>query len=425
MKYRIETLGCKVNQYETAALEEILQKAAYEKTEGMADVCIVNTCTVTHAGDRKSRQWISRFKRENPEAIVVVMGCYAQIAHEELKQRPDVDLLIGTQDKDRLPELIEHVKRHGPTDAVQEIPGDALFTELTVGDTHEHTRATLKVQDGCNQFCSYCIIPIARGPVRSRSFSAVKEELARLADAGFREVVLTGIHLASYLDDTKRLIDVIELANDTEGIERIRLSSLEPKIVTDAFADRLRDVEKLCDHFHLSLQSGSDAVLSRMNRKYTTDDYRKSLSRLRDVFPNAGLTTDIICGFPGETQEEWEESLQFAKEADFSRIHVFTYSKRAHTKAALMKEQVPNEVKKQRNAEMTALGHALAADFHRKQIGKKLSVLVEERLPSGCWSGYAKNYVPVHLEGQTAPNQILTVEIVDAAEDYAIGRPVL
>lgn len=425
MKYRIETLGCKVNQYETAALEEILNDAGYTKSDGRADVCIINTCTVTHTGDRKSRQWISRFKRENPDSITVVMGCYAQMAHEELKTRPDVDLLIGTQDKDRLPALLEHVRLHGPLDAVEEIPEDALFTEMTVGDTHERTRATLKVQDGCNQFCSYCIIPLARGPVRSRSFSAVKEELERLAAAGFREVVLTGIHLASYKEDSRSLIDVIALANETKGIDRIRLSSLEPKVITDSFVERLKGMEKICDHFHLSLQSGSDTVLRRMNRKYDTERYSESLERLRRAFPNAGLTTDIICGFPGETEEEWKDTMRFAEQAEFSRIHVFTYSKRSHTAAALMPDQVPEPVKKARNAEMTALARKLSTRFMEKQRGRTLEVLLEEQAQDGSWVGYAENYTPVHIQTEACANAILPVKIVGVKEDYVTGAPVI
>lgn len=414
-----------MNQYETAAIEEILTKAGYEKSDDIADVCIINTCTVTHAGDRKSRQWISRFKRENPEAITVVMGCYAQIAHEELKNRPDVDLLVGTQEKDRLPELLDHVRLHGPLDAVEEIPGDAFFTELTVADTHERTRATLKIQDGCGQFCSYCIIPIARGPVRSRSFLAVKEELERMARAGFREVVLTGIHLASYGEQDKRLIDVIELANETAGIERIRLSSLEPKIITDAFVARLQGVEKLCDHFHLSLQSGSDPVLKRMNRKYTTQQYFESLQRLRRVFPNAGLTTDIIAGFPGETEQEWQESLAFVRRAGFSRIHVFTYSKRSHTAAALLDGQVDERIKKLRNAEMTELGQALTKNFMQEQAGRTLEVLVEEQNSKGLWTGYARNYVPVQIRSEARQNEILTVQVDTVHDDFVTGIPIL
>lgn len=422
--YKIVTLGCKVNQYETAAVEELLAKEGYEKTEKAADVCIINTCTVTHTSDRKSRQWIARFRRENPDAVVVVMGCYAQVAQEELQARNDVDLIIGTKDKDLLPQLLKEREETGRRSLVRDFSSDTDYTEMEISQAHERTRATLKVQDGCNQFCSYCIIPFARGPVRSRSYGAVKEELQRLAAAGFKEVVLTGIHLASYADKAHRLTDIIALAQQTEGIERIRLSSLEPKIVTESFVTRLLASPKLCDHFHLSLQSGSDTVLARMERKYTTEDYRNSLERLRKAYPQVGLTTDIIAGFPGETDEEWEETLRFVKDCRLSRLHVFTYSPRKGTRAAAMPKQVRPEIKKARNAQMIALGHKLSDAFLQQQIGHTLEVLTEEEKEPGIWTGYAKNYVPVEIAANTGPNVIKAVRIVDTQGEFALGAPV-
>ena len=422
-KYRIETLGCKVNQYETQAIEEILKKIDYTSAEEgeEADVCIINTCTVTHTGDRKSRQWISRLKRENPDAKIVVMGCYAQVAADELETRPDVDLLIGSKNKEELPHYLECLERgEGPINAVTPMDNRSAFADLTVTETHEKTRATLKVQDGCSQFCSYCIIPYARGPVRSRDFEEVRTELKVMAEKGFKEVVLTGIHLASYGIDTEKetLIDVIRLAQETEGIERIRLSSLEPGIITEEFMDAVKDMDKLCDHFHLSLQSGSDSVLERMNRKYTTTQYKAAIDRIRAVYPHAGITTDIICGFPGESEEEWKETMEFVKTIGFSRIHSFNYSPRKHTPAQKMPGQVLPDVKKARHQELTALAKKMEADFFNRQIGREVDVLVEEEISTGVFSGYTTNYIPVHIEGNLAHNEIVTVTLLENQGDF-------
>lgn len=411
--YRIETLGCKVNQYETTAIEEILREAGYGKHEGedSASVCIINTCTVTHTGDKKSRQWISRFRRENPEALVVVMGCYAQVAHDQLAERPDVDLIVGTKDKEKLPQLLEEAKRSAQAvDAVSTLDAKTEFAPLDIQSAHERTRATLKVQDGCNQYCSYCIIPYARGPVRSRDFGSIREELARMAELGYKEVVLTGIHLASYGKDLaeNQLVDVIRLAEETEGIERIRLSSLEPGIVTDDFVREISEFTKLCDHFHLSMQSGSDTVLARMKRRYTTEEYAQSIARLRSAYPNAGITTDVICGFPGETESEWQETMDFVRRIGFSKLHVFAYSPREGTPAAKMADQVRSDVKKARSAELTALGKQLAREFLERQVGRPLSVLLEENEGDG-WTGHSKNYCQVRVQGEFQENQILEI----------------
>lgn len=428
--YKIETLGCKVNQYETTAIEEILQRAGYvaQAPEREASVCIVNTCTVTHTGDKKSRQWISRFRRENPDATIVVMGCYAQVAHDVLESRPDVDLIVGTKEKEHLPALIEKARESaGALNAVTPLDRDMVFAPLELSGQHERTRATLKVQDGCSQFCSYCIIPYARGPVRSRGMASVKEELSRMAALGYKEVVLTGIHLASYGKDTEdgSLLEVIRLAQETQGIERIRLSSLEPGSVTDSFVAGLLEFPKLCDHFHLSLQSGSDAVLRRMNRRYTASEYFASIERLRCAFPNAGLTTDVICGFPGETEAEWEETMRFVREAKFSRLHVFSYSPRHGTPASAMKDQVDPAIKKQRNAELTALGQELTENFLRAQVGAKLLVLVEEPVSEEVFSGYATNYSHVHVQGAVSPNEIVRVKITGVEDALLLSAPVV
>lgn len=426
--YRIETLGCKVNQYETQAIEEILQQEGYfqAKDAEPADVCIVNTCTVTHTGDRKSRQWISRLKRENPRAKIVVMGCYAQVAADELIERPDVDLLMGSNNKESLPHYLECLERgEGPINAVTPMDRKTTFSDLTIADAHERTRATLKVQDGCNQFCSYCIIPYARGPVRSRDFEDIKEELARMAEKGFKEVVITGIHVASYGKDSgdKRLIDVIRLAQDIEGIERIRLSSIEPGIITDAFVEELATMPKVCDHFHLSLQSGSDTVLKRMNRKYTTAQYKEAVERLRRVYPNAGMTTDVICGFPGETDDEWNETMDFCKEIQFSKIHVFSFSPRKNTPAQKMPEQVLPNIKKERSHALGELSKDMQKAFYNSQLGRSVDVLLEE--PHGdtqYYSGYTTNYIPVLVEAADAHNTIMQVRLEEIQGDYLLGK---
>lgn len=284
------------------------------------------------------------------------------------------------------------------------------FAPLDIQSAHERTRATLKVQDGCNQYCSYCIIPYARGPVRSRDFESIREELARMAELGYKEVVLTGIHLASYGKDLaeNQLVDVIRLAEETEGIERIRLSSLEPGIVTDDFVREISEFTKLCDHFHLSMQSGSDTVLARMKRRYTTEEYAQSIARLRSAYPNAGITTDVICGFPGETESEWQETMDFVRRIGFSKLHVFAYSPREGTPAAKMADQVRSDVKKARSAELTALGKQLAREFLERQVGRPLSVLLEENEGDG-WTGHSKNYCQVRVQGEFHENQILEV----------------
>jgi len=337
-KVAFYTLGCKVNQYETEAMEEIFEKNDYVivNSDEIADIYVINTCTVTNLSDRKSRQFISRAKKLNKDAIIAVVGCYSQVSPDEVEKIEGVDVIIGTTERNRILELCEKAKvENQRINIVRNIKSQKEFEPINIDDIKSKTRAYIKIQDGCSQFCSYCIIPYARGPIRSRSLDEIVEETQKLANAGFKEVVLTGIHVASYGKDTDKtpLVKVLEEVGKVKGIDRIRLSSLEPTLIDENFMKSILKIGKVCDHFHLSLQSGSDTVLKRMNRKYTTSEYRNIVSIIRKYMPNAGITTDIIVGFPGETEDEFNETLDFVKEIGFSRIHVFKYSPRKGTPA--------------------------------------------------------------------------------------------
>lgn len=342
------TLGCKVNQYETNAMIEQFMEKGYEivEFEEKADVYIINTCTVTNMADRKSRQMLRRVKEMNEEALVIACGCYAQVAKEELEKIPEIDLIYGTNEKNKMAEYVEEYinsvedKRKQKKEVVTDVMYQKEFLDFGTTSYTEKTRAVIKVQDGCDRFCSYCIIPYARGHVRSRKIESVVKEVSKIAEEGIKEVVITGIHIASYGKDfkeKKELIDLLEEINKIEGIERIRLGSIEPTLITEEFLKRLTKLEKICDHFHLSLQSGCDQTLKRMNRRYTTEEFRKSTELLKKAYPNVALTTDIIVGFPGETEEEFEKTYQFLKEIDFYKMHIFKYSQRKGTKAAVMR----------------------------------------------------------------------------------------
>lgn len=427
------TLGCKVNQYETEAMAELFQKNGYTvvNTEDKADVYVINTCTVTNLGDRKSRQFIRRAKRMNKDAIVAVVGCYVQVSPDEVFEIEDVDLVIGTSDKNKIVELCEEVKeKNKRMKIVEDIMKVREFEEMSIDEVKGKTRAFIKIQEGCNQYCSYCIIPYARGPVRSRNLENIVREVGKLGQKGFKEIVLTGIHVASYGKDLGdiRLIDVIEAIHYVEGIERIRLSSLEPTIITEDFMNRLSKLPKVCDHFHLSLQSGSNTVLKRMNRKYTTEEYLSIVKLIRKYMPDVGLTTDIIVGFPGETDEEFEETYDFVKEVGFSRIHVFKYSPREGTPAAKFKNQVDGTIKTERSKKLIELGERLTKTFNERFVGKIMDVLFEEEVKgkSGLMEGYTTNYIRVaalgdnSIEGRILPVRMdrisgenLTGEIVN------------
>lgn len=399
------TLGCKVNQYDTEAMVELFQKNGYKvvNSSEIADVYVINTCTVTNLGDRKSRQFIRRAKKNNPESIIVVVGCYAQIASEEVLEIEGVNLVIGTNERNKIVELVESVDINEKINFVNNIMEVNEFEELSIEKVKGKTRAFLKIQEGCNQFCTYCIIPYARGPIRSRKIENIISEVKRLANNGFKEIVLTGIHIASYGKDlgNKSLIDVIKEVHKIEEIERIRLSSVEPNLLTENFIEEIKSLSKFCHHLHLSLQSGCNETLKRMNRKYTTEQYRNTVLNLRKAIPDIAITTDIIVGFPGETDEEFNETYEFVKEIEFSQIHVFKYSPRKGTPAAKFKNQIHPDIKSFRSEKMIKLAGELTRKYCERFIGETLDVLFEDRLnyEKNIIMGLTKNYINVAAIG--------------------------
>ena len=404
LKVALHNLGCKVNAYETEAMAQKLEDAGYEIVpfNEKADVYIINTCSVTNMADRKSRQMLHKAKKMNEDAVVVAAGCYVQTATEKLLEDLSVDILIGNnKKKDIVEELQKYFDDNKYNKNVIDINATNEYEELELATVTEHTRAYIKIQDGCNQFCSYCIIPYARGRIRSREFDNIKQEVTELAQKGFKEIVLTGIHLSSYGNNENKLIDVVEMIAGIEGVERIRLGSLEPNIVTEDFAKRLAKVDKICPHFHLSMQSGCDNTLKRMNRHYTSDEYFEKCELLRKYFDNPAFTTDVIVGFPGETQEDYEISREFVKKVRFSELHVFKYSKRDGTVAAKMENQIPEPVKTERSEDLIKVGENLTMEYRRKFIGKKVSVLFEEIINvagENYWVGYTKEYIKVIMK---------------------------
>ena len=406
MKAALHNLGCKVNAYETEAMQQILEEAGYEIVpfSEYAEVYVINTCSVTNMADRKSRQMLHRAKKQNPDAIVVGAGCYVQTKEAQALVDESIDIVIGNNKKHELvPLLREYEASHRKMACVADINHEKqAYEELSLSRTAEHTRAFIKVQDGCNQFCTYCIIPFARGRVRSRELPDVLQEIRTLAKSGYREVVLTGIHLSSYgVDNGESLLHLIEAVHELDGIARIRLGSLEPRIVTDAFAKRLSELPKICPHFHLSLQSGCDTVLSRMNRRYDTAEYEVGCALLRRYFEHPAITTDVIVGFPGETDEEFETTERYLERIHFYEMHIFQYSRREGTKAAAMPDQVPEAVKKERSEKLLALGHRMSEEFRRYYLGRQVTALLEEEfLYDGkrYYTGYTKEYVKVAVE---------------------------
>lgn len=429
-KAALHNLGCKVNAYETEAMQHLLEEAGYEIVPftQKADVYVINTCSVTNMADRKSRQMLHKAKKNNPDSIVVAAGCYVQTSEKEVLNDLSVDIVIGNDRKHDLVRLLEEYSLDSVNDTVDDInDGKHDFEELFIDQTKEHTRAFIKVQDGCNQFCSYCIIPYARGRVRSRRFENVIAEVERLAANGFKEVVLTGIHLSSYgvdFEEATGLLELIQAVNAVKGIERIRLGSLEPKIVTEHFASELSKLDKICPHLHLSLQSGCDATLKRMNRKYTTKEYERGCELLRKYFVHPAITTDVIVGFPGETEEEFEQTKAYLEHIHFYEMHIFKYSKRKGTRAAVMPDQIDEQIKAARSEKLIALGHDMSKEFRKFYIGKNEEVLFEEKAVIGdkeYFVGYTKEYVKVakktdeNLENQIDSGRIsgmLTDEIL-------------
>ena len=425
--FNIITLGCKVNQYESEAVEEIFKSRGYKKKLEGADIYVINTCTVTNMSDRKSRQMISRARRDNPEAVIAVMGCYSQVKPEEVLAIEGVDIVLGSRNKEEVVDLCEDVLQNKTAiDRVISLSESKSIEELEISNQEDMTRAYMKIQDGCNMYCSYCLIPYARGNIVSRDMESIKEEAIRLANNGYKEIVLTGIHVASYGKDLKNgtsLIDVIEEVAKTEGLERIRLSSMEPRHITREFLERMKATKKACDHFHLSLQSGSDEILKAMNRKYDTEIYEQKVKLIREVFPNAGITTDIIVGFPTETEENHRQSKEFVKKIKFSKTHLFKYSKRDGTKAADMKPEVDGNVKRKRLKELEQIEKANRENFLKNQIGKTLSVLFESKSDiDGFKSGYSTNYLRVNVKDEISNNEIRDVLITEIKDDELVGK---
>ena len=420
-------LGCKVNQYESEAIAELFAEKGYEIVgiDEEADVYVINTCTVTNFGDKKSRQLIRKVKRQNENAIVAVVGCYAQTAPKELMEIAGVNLVIGTKDRAQIVEMVEQYDRaNGVENHVSDIMKERVFEPLSIQKLANRTRAYLKIQDGCSQYCSYCIIPYARGPIRSREPQEVVAEVKRLAENGFKEVVLTGIHVASYGKDRRdtSLLDILKQVHEVEGIERIRFSSIEPNVVTEEFAQTMAALPKVCDHFHLSLQSGCDKTLKEMNRKYDTEKYRQAVATLRKYLPKVALTTDIIVGFPGETEEDFRESYAFAEEIGFAKIHVFPYSPKRGTPAAARKDQLLNAVKSERSHTLIQLSDRMAADFLADAVGTDAEVLYERAVGDGIYEGHTTNYMKVHGRSEAdLTNRIAKTHITRAEGEMLFG----
>ncbi|WP_054742921.1 tRNA (N(6)-L-threonylcarbamoyladenosine(37)-C(2))-methylthiotransferase MtaB [Cellulosilyticum ruminicola] len=416
------TLGCKVNQYDTEAVLENFKAAGYEIVEfgEYADVYVVNTCTVTHLSDRKCRQMLRKTKKINPESVLVAMGCYAQIAADQIKEQvEEIDVIVGTNKRGQIVELVDQFleERMDMLNVVDDIMAVEEFEELKISDMGERTRVYIKVQEGCNNYCSYCIIPYVRGKIRSRKEEQVIDEVKRLAGLGFKEIVLTGIHVLAYGKDlgNTNLMQLLERVHEVDGIERIRMSSIEPIAVTEEFIETLKRLPKVCHHFHLSLQSGSQTVLKRMNRKYTKEEYLESVHRLQKLWPDVALTTDIIVGFPGETDEEFEETLAFVKEVGFAQIHVFPFSPREGTPAAKMKSQVEPGVKEKRAKTLGALEKELRHAYMAKHIGETMEVLFE-KAHDAILTGHTSNYLRVKVQGQENHENTVQSVVIDAVE---------
>ena len=424
-KAALHNLGCKVNAYELEAIQQMLEQQGYEIVPFApgADIYIINTCTVTNIADRKSRQMLHKAKKMNPDAVVVACGCYVQAAGEKLEQDSAIDLVVGNNKKKEIPAILEEYFREkeegrsGSGTWVTDMTHNREYETLSISRTAEHTRAFIKVQDGCNQFCTYCIIPYARGRVRSRRPEDVLEEVRRLAESGCQEVVLTGIHLSSYgvdLEEGQNLLALIRTIHAVDGIRRIRLGSLEPGIITEEFAEAIAALPKVCPHFHLSLQSGCDTVLERMNRRYRSEEYKEKCRLLRRVYDRPALTTDVIVGFPGETEEEFEASRAFVEEVNFFETHIFKYSRREGTRAAAMPDQIPEQEKARRSHILLELDAQRRQEYMESFLGEEKEVLLEEKVEldgKKWWVGYTREYLKAIVpdDGKNRANEMISV----------------
>ena len=437
---RFVTLGCKVNQYETNAMAQkflekgyqIIEEITPENEDIKPDICIINTCTVTNMSDRKSRQMLRRMKEKNPSTIVVAVGCYAQVAKKELAKIPEIDLVLGNNEKVEIVKYVEeYINNHINNVELDDVMYSKEFSDFGDVTYTEKTRAVIKIQDGCDRFCSYCIIPYARGRVRSRKPENIISEITQIASKGIKEVVITGIHIASYGKDfamskdnkltNYRLIDLLEEINEIQGIQRIRLGSIEPLLITVEFVERLKKLEKICHHFHLSLQSGCDETLKRMNRRYTTEQFKEIVRLLRNAYSDVNLTTDIIVGFPGETDEEFNKTYQFLKEIKFYKKHVFKYSQRKGTKAAVMLNQINGDIKEERSKKLIELSDRNEIEYNKSYIGKNVEVLFEEE-KDGMYKGHTQNYIMVYCQSkENFDNKIIDVVCEKAEKEHIIA----
>lgn len=437
---RFVTLGCKVNQYETNAMAQkflekgyqIIEEITPENEDIKPDICIINTCTVTNMSDRKSRQMLRRMKEKNPSTIVVAVGCYAQVAKNELAKIPEIDLVLGNNEKVEIVKHVEeYINNHINNVELDDVMYSKEFSDFGDVTYTEKTRAVIKIQDGCDRFCSYCIIPYARGRVRSRKPESIISEITQIASKGIKEVVITGIHIASYGKDftmskdnkltNYRLIDLLEEINEIQGIQRIRLGSIEPLLITVEFVERLKKLEKICHHFHLSLQSGCDETLKRMNRRYTTEQFKEIVRLLRNAYSDVNLTTDIIVGFPGETDEEFNKTYQFLKEIKFYKMHVFKYSPRKGTKAAVMLNQINGDIKEERSKKLIGLSDRNEIEYNKSYNGKNVEVLFEEE-KDGMYKGHTQNYIMVYCQSkEKLDNKIIDVVCEKAEKEHIIA----
>ncbi|MDU4737374.1 tRNA (N(6)-L-threonylcarbamoyladenosine(37)-C(2))-methylthiotransferase MtaB [Clostridium sp.] len=432
MKVAFSTLGCRVNVYESEAMAEKFIREGYEVVDASeaADVYVINTCTVTNMGDKKSRQIISRARRLNENATVAVVGCYSQIAPKEVSEIPGVDVVLGTRNKGDVVYYVNKARDEGKSQVhVEGVLKNKKFEELNIEEYQDKTRAFLKIQDGCNRFCTYCIIPYSRGSVCSKDPKKVLEEVNKLAEHGFKEIILSGIHTASYgldLEGSVNLIDIIEEIEKVEGIERIRIGSIEPAFFTPEVIEKIKTFKKLCPHFHLSLQSGCDATLKRMNRRYTAKEYADSVNLLRETMPDVSITTDVIVGFPGETEEEFNETYEFLKNIKLTKTHVFKYSPRKGTKAADMQDQLDGSIKEKRSKLLIELSNKNEKEFIEKFIGKEMDALIEAEVKGkdGIYEGYTRNYIKVQVPCTCADvtGKIVDIEITEAENEFGIAK---
>ena len=437
---RFVTLGCKVNQYETNAMAQkflekgyqIIEEITPENEDIKPDICIINTCTVTNMSDRKSRQMLRRMKEKNPSTIVVAVGCYAQVAKNELAKIPEIDLVLGNNEKVEIVKYVEeYINNHINNVELDDVMYSKEFSDFGDVTYTEKTRAVIKIQDGCDRFCSYCIIPYARGRVRSRKPESIISEITQIASKGIKEVVITGIHIASYGKDfamskdskltNYRLIDLLEEINEIQGIQRIRLGSIEPLLITVEFVERLKKLEKICHHFHLSLQSGCDETLKRMNRRYKIEQFKEIVRLLRNAYSDVNLTTDIIVGFPGETDEEFNKTYQFLKEIKFYKMHIFKYSPRKGTKAAVMPNQINGDIKEERSKKLIELSDRNEIEYNKSYNGKNVEVLFEEE-KDGMYKGHTQNYIMVYCQSkEKLDNKIIDVVCEKAEKEHIIA----